>query len=156
MNFLHCLDIPSSLRLHPITSLWLTVCSVGLPWPILRSAARLFSQVPHFRHVSNYMVEVLRWLPVRQLIWVHDRLLGMAAPARLCSDWPAWPLSAFAGDQSSHCLRSATKESCSQSRSHSPLSRIANKNPREHNTALMQRHNICIVLSGQRTLKSVI
>src|SRR6218665_3393661 len=35
---------------------------------ILRSAARLIGQIPKFDHVTGYMLEVLRWLPVRQRI----------------------------------------------------------------------------------------
>ena len=35
---------------------------------ILRSAARLIGQIPRFHHVSNYMLQVLHWLPIRQRI----------------------------------------------------------------------------------------
>jgi len=35
---------------------------------IQRSAARLVGQKPKFSHVTGYMLEVLRWLPVRQRI----------------------------------------------------------------------------------------
>ena len=35
---------------------------------ILRAAARLIGHLPKFGHVTNYMLEVLHWLPVRQRI----------------------------------------------------------------------------------------
>ena len=35
---------------------------------ILCSAARVIGHIPKFSHVSNYMLEVLHWLPVRQRI----------------------------------------------------------------------------------------
>ena len=35
---------------------------------IQRSSARLIGQIPKFGHVTGYMLEVLRWLPVRQRI----------------------------------------------------------------------------------------
>jgi hypothetical protein len=35
---------------------------------VLRSAARLIGRIPKFDHVSNYMLEFLHWLPIRQRI----------------------------------------------------------------------------------------
>jgi len=35
---------------------------------IQRSAARLIGQIPKIGHVTGYMLEDLRWLPVRQRI----------------------------------------------------------------------------------------
>ena len=55
---------------------------------ILRSAARLIGQIPRFDHVSNYMLEVLRWLPVRQRIEYRIASLvyrPMAVQTRPCT-----------------------------------------------------------------------
>src|SRR6218665_7520 len=35
---------------------------------VLHSAARLIGQIPKFGHVSNYMLEVLHWLPIQERI----------------------------------------------------------------------------------------
>jgi hypothetical protein len=35
---------------------------------VLRSAARLIGKIPKYGHVSNYMLDVLHWLPIRQRI----------------------------------------------------------------------------------------
>jgi len=50
---------------------------------ILRSAARIIGQIPKFGHATSYMLEALRWLPVRQRIKrVQGCLLGVAVPVR--------------------------------------------------------------------------
>src|SRR5688572_8507541 len=81
---------------------------------IPRSAARLVKQISKFIHVSNYMLEVLRWLPVRQrieyrvafLVWRCQLGLAPSYLLDLCR-----PVSTI---RSSRSLRSAGK-GCSQS-----------------------------------------
>ena len=73
---------------------------------VLRSAARLIGGIPTFGHVSQYMLDVLRWLPAEQrisfrialLIW---RCLVGLAPfylRELCCP----PLVLWARDHSAH------------------------------------------------------
>src|SRR6218665_3777248 len=90
----------SSQNLYPpVINFWLRAC--------LRSAARLIGGIPKFGHVSQYMLDVLHWLPAEQrisyriasLVW---RCLVSLAPVylrELCCP----PLSAM----SSRSLRSS-------------------------------------------------
>src|SRR6218665_1130939 len=56
----------------------------------LSSAARRNRQIPKFSHVYNYMLKVLRWLPIRQRMNKERcRLIGVAVPAGLRSDLPS-------------------------------------------------------------------
>src|SRR6218665_3866713 len=46
----------------------LPACRLGSLDRVLRSAARLIGGIPKFGHVSQYMLDVLRWLPAEQRI----------------------------------------------------------------------------------------
>ena len=73
-------------RLDYCSSLYtgLPACRLGCLDQVLRSAARLIGGIPKFGHVSKYMLDVLRWVPVEQrisyriasLVW--RCLLGLA------------------------------------------------------------------------------
>ena len=75
----------------------------------MRSAARLIGRIPKFDHVSNYMLEVLHWLPIRQridyriasLVWRCQLGIAPTYLRDLC-----WPVSVAQGSRS---LRSAAK-----------------------------------------------
>ena len=73
-------------RLDYCSSLYagLPACRLGCLDRVLRSAACLIGAIPKFGHVSEYMLDVLRWLPAEQrisyriasLVW--RCLLGLA------------------------------------------------------------------------------
>src|SRR6218665_3032868 len=46
----------------------LPACRLGSLDRVLRSAARLIGGIPKFGHVSQYMLDVLHWLPAEQRI----------------------------------------------------------------------------------------
>ena len=88
---------------------------------ILRSAARLIGQIPKFSHVSNYMLEVLHWLPVRQRIEYRVASLVWRCQLGLAPTYLLDLCRPVSGTRSSRSLRSAGK-GCSQSRLPVPLS----------------------------------
>ena len=47
---------------------WLAILPLTCLDRILRPTARLIGRIPKFDHVSNYMLESLHWLPIRQRI----------------------------------------------------------------------------------------
>ena len=55
-----------------IAPLQVCYCSAALPTKhgVLRAAARMICGVPRFGHISEFMRDTLRWLPVR----IHYRL----------------------------------------------------------------------------------
>src|SRR6218665_3056340 len=76
---------------------------------VMRSAARLIGKIQKFDHVTRYMLDVLRWLPVRQriqyrvvsLVWRCQLGFAPAYLRGLCR-----PVS---GAQGSRSLRSAER-----------------------------------------------
>ena len=81
----------SPTRLLQLTLCWqpgFTVARLQYIDRVLRSAARLPVHIPKFGHVSSYMLDVLRWLPLQQrisyriisLVW--RSLLGLASAYR--------------------------------------------------------------------------
>ena len=76
---------------------------------ILRSAARLIGHIPKFGQVSSYMLQVLRWLPVRQRI--EYRVASLVWRCQLGLE-PIYLLDlcrSVSGAQSSRALRSLGK-----------------------------------------------
>ena len=63
--------MPSSQTgIYSCSSLYsgLSACRLGCLNRVLRSAARLFGGIPKFGHVSEYMRDVLHWLPAEHRI----------------------------------------------------------------------------------------
>ena len=82
---------------------------------VLRSAARLIGRIPKFGHVSNYMLETLHWLPIRQRIVYRIASLVWRCQLGLAPSYLRDLCRPVSGAQGSRSLRSSER-GCSQSR----------------------------------------
>ena len=64
-------------------------CLGCLEW-VVRTAARLIGGIPRAGHVSDYMPDVLHWLPLQQ--WIVFQIAALAVSAGSCSSLPAQSL----------------------------------------------------------------
>ena len=103
--------------LHSFVCARLDICSSlysGLPSGrlacldrVLRSAARLIGRIPKFGHVSNYMLETLHWLPIRQRIAYRIASLVWRCQLGLAPSYLRDLCSPVSGAQGSRSLRSS-------------------------------------------------